>query len=65
MQSFVQLIISILDTIRAWITRRDTKIEKKQESVAEANNSLKTATESGDVADLYKAAKKLGKAHNQ
>jgi len=63
MQSFVQLIISILDTIRAWINRRDNKLEKKEESISEANDSLKTATESGDVADLYKAAKKLGKAH--
>ena len=65
MQSIVQLIISIIDTIKAWITRRDEKKEKQDELVAKAEDSLKKAAESGDIADLFNAAKELNKARKQ
>lgn len=63
MSSIVQLIISILDTIKAWIIRRDEKSEKQNEKVIQANDTLKKATHEGDLADLYSAAKDLKKAH--
>ena len=65
MSSIVQLIISILDTIKAWITRKNEKAEKQAEKVSKANESLKDATHNGDLADLYSAAKDLQKAHKE
>ena len=63
MNSIIQLLISIIDAIKAWFQSKGEKNQIKEEKVAKAESELHEAVENGDLSDLYNSAKNLKKTN--
>lgn len=62
MTSIVQLIITIIETIKEWLTGKREKEKLQKEKTEEAEKNLHEAVESGSLGDLQKAVSNLQKA---
>ena len=64
MSQFIQLIITIFETIKEWLVRKDDKKKERLEKVEKAEEKLQDVVNNGSLAGLQNIANELKKANS-